>query len=86
MKSCGFFQTPQDIMEKYKGCSVLQYTAYGSVNIKREGVAWVLDDVGQKLFSKCWQSSKWLHIIDTPSYRVKDSKDREQKWEQDQWR
>ena len=27
-KSQGFFQTPQDIMEKYNGCSVHQYTAY----------------------------------------------------------
>ena len=26
-KSRGFFQTPQDIMEKYNGCSVPQYTA-----------------------------------------------------------
>jgi hypothetical protein len=26
-KSQGFFQTPQDIMEKYNGCSVPQYTA-----------------------------------------------------------
>ena len=28
MKSRGFSQTPQDIMEKYNGCSVPQYTAY----------------------------------------------------------
>ncbi len=28
MKSRGFFRTPQDIMEKYNGCSVRQYTAY----------------------------------------------------------
>jgi len=27
MKSRGFFQTPQDIMEEYNGCSVPQYTA-----------------------------------------------------------
>ena len=32
MKSQGFFQTPQDIMEKYNGCSVPQYTAYRRVN------------------------------------------------------
>ena len=30
MKSEGFFQTPQDIMEEYNGCSVPQYTAYPS--------------------------------------------------------
>ena len=28
MKSQGFFQTPQDIMEECNGCSVLQYTRY----------------------------------------------------------
>jgi len=28
MKSRGFFQTPQDIMEEYNGCSVPQYIAY----------------------------------------------------------
>jgi len=28
MKSQGFFQTPQDIMGEYDGCSVAQYTAY----------------------------------------------------------
>ena len=28
MKSQGFLQTPQDIMEKYNGCSVPQYTRY----------------------------------------------------------
>ena len=28
MKSRGFLQTPQDIMEEYNGCSVPQYTAY----------------------------------------------------------
>ena len=28
MKSQGLFQTPQDIMEEYNGCSVRQYTAY----------------------------------------------------------
>ena len=31
MKSQGFCQTPQDIMEVYNGCSVPQYTAYGRV-------------------------------------------------------
>ena len=28
MKSQGFFQTPQDIMGEYNGCSVPQYTRY----------------------------------------------------------
>ncbi len=28
VKSQGFFQTPQDIMGEYNGCSVPQYTAY----------------------------------------------------------
>jgi hypothetical protein len=28
-KPQGFLQTPQEIMEEYNGCSVLQYTAYG---------------------------------------------------------
>ena len=28
MKSEGFLQPPQDIMEEYNGCSVPQYTAY----------------------------------------------------------
>ena len=28
VNSQGFFQTPQDIMEEYNGCSVPQYTAY----------------------------------------------------------
>ena len=31
MKSQGFLQTPQDIMEEYNGCSVPQYTAYPRV-------------------------------------------------------
>ena len=30
MKSQGFSQTPQDIMEEYNGCSVPLYTAYPS--------------------------------------------------------
>ena len=30
MKSQGFSQTPQDIIEEYNGCSVPQYTAYPS--------------------------------------------------------
>jgi len=28
MKSEGSVETPQDIMEEYKGCSVAQYTGY----------------------------------------------------------
>ena len=28
MKSQGFFQTPQDIMDEYNGCSVPQYRRY----------------------------------------------------------
>ena len=35
MKSQGFSQTPQDIMEKYNGCSVPQYTAYPMLGDKR---------------------------------------------------
>jgi hypothetical protein len=31
-KSQGFFQTPQDIMEEYNGCSVPQYTRYPLVS------------------------------------------------------
>jgi hypothetical protein len=31
VKSQGFFQTPQDIMGEYNGCSVPQYTAYRRV-------------------------------------------------------
>jgi hypothetical protein len=34
MKSKGFLETPQDIMEKYNGCSVPQYTAYRSVRCR----------------------------------------------------
>ena len=34
MKSRGFLQTPQDIMEKYNGCSVPQYTAYRFICFK----------------------------------------------------
>ena len=34
MKSQGFFQTPQEIMEEYNGCSVPQYIRYPSVSIK----------------------------------------------------
>ena len=30
MKSLGFSQTPQDIMEECNGCSVPQYTGYPS--------------------------------------------------------
>ena len=33
MKSQGFSQTPQDIMEEYNGCSVPQYTAYPLLEI-----------------------------------------------------
>ena len=38
MKSQGFFQTPQKIMEEYNGCSVPQYTRYRRVNISSVGV------------------------------------------------
>ena len=37
MKSRGFPQTPQDIMEKYNGCSVPQYTAYRRVKRLSQG-------------------------------------------------
>jgi hypothetical protein len=40
MKSQGFFQTPQDIMEEYNGCSVPQYTRYGKIgNVRKEGLS-----------------------------------------------
>ena len=42
MKSQGFFQTPQDIIEEYKGCSVPQYTAYPTMSLSREGVVRVV--------------------------------------------
>ena len=38
MKSQGFYQTPQDIMEEYNGCSVPQYTAYRRVENSLEGI------------------------------------------------
>ncbi len=38
MKSQGFSQTPQDIMEEYNGCSVPQYTRYPTMSISRMGV------------------------------------------------
>jgi len=37
MKSQGFFQTPQDIMGEYDGCSVAQYTAYPCGPIRLQG-------------------------------------------------
>ena len=37
MKSQGFSQTPQDIIEEYNGCSVPQYTAYPSYTRRYEG-------------------------------------------------
>jgi len=39
MKSQGFFQTPQDIMGKYNGCSVPQYTRY---RLYRCEIRWTL--------------------------------------------
>jgi hypothetical protein len=33
IKSQGFYQTPQEMMEEYNGCSVPQYTAYPLNNI-----------------------------------------------------
>jgi hypothetical protein len=33
MKSRGFLQTPQEIMEEYNGYSVPQYTAYGLLRL-----------------------------------------------------
>jgi hypothetical protein len=38
VKSQGFYQPPQEIMEKYNGCSVPQYTAYRRVRCLRKGV------------------------------------------------
>jgi hypothetical protein len=38
MKSQGFLQTPQEIIEKYNGCSVPQYTAYRRVGFSCKGV------------------------------------------------
>ncbi len=38
VKSQGFFQTPQDIMGEYNGCSVPQYTAYGRICIRTQGL------------------------------------------------
>jgi hypothetical protein len=40
-KSQGFYQTPQDIMEEYNGCSVLQYRRYPTMSSH----AWVLEGV-----------------------------------------
>jgi len=37
MKSRGFFQTPQDIMEEYNGCSVTQYIRYGRMRVEGIG-------------------------------------------------
>ena len=37
MKSEGFLQPPQDIMEEYNGCSVPQYTAYRRVDCMYRG-------------------------------------------------
>ena len=48
MKSRGFPQTPQDIMEKYNWCSVPQYTRYRRVEIKRAGIARVISACGCK--------------------------------------
>ena len=39
MKSRGFFQAPQDIMEKYNACSVPQYTRYRWYERVYEGAA-----------------------------------------------
>ena len=52
MKSEGFLQPPQDIMGKYNGCSVPQYTAYGRVSFSSEGVQWVV--------SACTDISEWI--------------------------
>ena len=37
MKSQGLFQTLQDIMEEYNGCSVPQYTDYLAMPLSRKG-------------------------------------------------
>ena len=37
MKSRGFLQTPQEIMEEYNGYSVPQYTAYGRDRLLTRG-------------------------------------------------
>ena len=37
-KSQGFYQTPQDIMDEYSGCSVHQYTRYPTMRFSWRGV------------------------------------------------
>ena len=43
MKSQGFLQTPQEIIEEYNGCSVPQYTGYPSMRCQLEGFWMGLD-------------------------------------------
>jgi len=44
MKSRGFFQTPQDIIEEYNGCSVPQYTAYPCSRIHTHGAPFEIEN------------------------------------------
>ena len=49
MKSQGFLQTPQEIIEEYNGCSVPQYTGYPLLRKSRDGVPMrlVMETVGK---------------------------------------
>ena len=49
MKSEGFLQTPQDIMEEYNGCSVPLYTAYPCDKPLTRGCRKGMDSVGPRI-------------------------------------
>ena len=58
MKSQGFSQTPQDIMEEYNGCSVGPYTAYPSDRHSTRGCT-----VGLGLFNGINDLLLYLFVI-----------------------
>ena len=68
MKSRGFFQTPQDILEKYNGCSAPQYTTYRCMrsafkksveyNLSRDFSA-----AGKPLITRCKNVASCLKVI-----------------------
>ena len=70
MKSRGFPQTPQDIMEKYNWCSVPQYTAYPVIGHLIRGVFSVHPSLGSRVRTIPIKAPRGATIIDRMSTGV----------------
>jgi len=60
MKSQGFLQTPQDIMEEYNGCSVPQYTRYRCYGWVYKGEFFVFTRFTKDLFFLIFNSGEFF--------------------------